>query len=457
MKNFSTVIQPIGISASDHADKWQFYWLCGLIVSFAYELPLAFLTPYDRTNPRLFDVFVVVGLLTILPKLLKHRTNVTKPFRVWASLVGWFCFCAIVWAITVLPWEYGIHSLWRAAKYIEGLLAIYMATQIPLDARRKHILHGVLVFGGVFVAVYCIPEYVRGATSVIIREDLEVNITEGTLVGPFGASYFQLAQTSALFFACAVTYFASPRLGLANILGTAIVAFLAWPALMSGSRTGLGLILITTATLAIFDKSTRKMFLIVFVVLIPITAAFVDLDRVSNFVETGATLQRFEGFELEDSDNSIAERIRVVMDFSSYMAGDLLPLIGGGFYVAPVKREGFHFAPLISGGELYDCRIDFGIHSIYLFPLEQAGVIGLVLFLKFIIEILRSLWKSRSQDEPANLPLSNALFAYFVATLIVGVGGHNFWQGFDSGNFNTLLITLLLIAITPSREALHRE
>lgn len=117
--------QPRQIALADISSKWQFVWLCGLILSFTFERPLAFLTPYDRTNPRLFDVFVILGILTILP-VLRPSGEFLKAFRIWRGLVAWFCFCAIVWAATVLPWEFGIHSLWRASKYLEGLLAVYM-------------------------------------------------------------------------------------------------------------------------------------------------------------------------------------------------------------------------------------------------------------------------------------------------------------------------------------------
>ncbi len=233
------------------ASQWPFYWLCGLVLSFAYERPLVYLTPYDRTNPRLFDVMVVLGILTVLPTL-RYRVRLPKAYRIWAFLVGWFCFCAILSAI-YLPPTYGKFSLFFAFKYLVGLLVVYMALRIPLSADQKRILHGMMVLGGVFVALYCIPQYIAGTGVVVVKEDLEVQAGEGVLAGPFGASYFELAQYSSLSFACALTFFMTARSELMRLAGPIVAAFIGWPLLFSGARTGLALGVISVVVLFIYD------------------------------------------------------------------------------------------------------------------------------------------------------------------------------------------------------------
>ena len=47
------------------ASRWQFIWLCGLILSFCYELPLAQLTTMQRLNPRFFDIVFLFVLFRL--------------------------------------------------------------------------------------------------------------------------------------------------------------------------------------------------------------------------------------------------------------------------------------------------------------------------------------------------------------------------------------------------------
>jgi hypothetical protein len=419
------------------SSTWQFYWLCSLILSFAYERPLAYLTPFDRTNPRLFDLLVIIGILTVLPRL-RNRLKLPRQFKIWGLLVSWFCFCAVIWAI-IFDWQYGKFSLFAATKYIEGLLAIYMAISIPLDSRRKRILHGMLVLGGIFVAIYCLPEFFFRSSEVVVREGLVVNYGEGVLVGPYGASYFQLAQSSSLFFAFALTFFLSTYNKILRYSGPLIVTFVAWPLVFSGARTGLALMLISTAILICFEKRLRKITIFLVIVLSLVFLAF-DTSSISKGIEAGNTIQRLQNNE--GGKDSIETRMSQIFSFpwSSYQEGNLLPLIGGGFYVVPASFL----------GSSYYYRIDYGIHSIYLFPLEQAGILGLVLFLWFLFTSAKGLFAKIKERHSTDLNFANSFFAYFIASLVVGIGGHNFWQGFASGNFNTCFMICLLIALIPS-------
>lgn len=169
-------------SFSLRAKRWEFLWLCGLILSFAYELPIWYPTSYDRVNPRLFDLMFFVGVLTVLPKL-PRGVRVPRLFRIWASIVAVFCFCALVWSVGILLWEYGKFSLFFAAKYVPGLIAIYIAIRIPLDARQKRIIHYMVVAGGVFVALYSIGQYGSGGTEVMISGGKTIAVDEELVYG----------------------------------------------------------------------------------------------------------------------------------------------------------------------------------------------------------------------------------------------------------------------------------
>ena len=117
------------------ANRWQFFWLCGLILSFCYELPLVELTTMYRVNPTFFDIFFVLGMLTVFPGL-QRTSELPKLLRVWTWIVVVFCVCAVVW-FPAFPWYYGKYSLFFAVKYVEGLLMMYIIARILLTARQK--------------------------------------------------------------------------------------------------------------------------------------------------------------------------------------------------------------------------------------------------------------------------------------------------------------------------------
>jgi hypothetical protein len=109
-------------------------WLLALVLSFCYERPLAELSPYDRINPRLFDLVFLVGLALLLFSRHRAPLRLSKPLRVWAALVLWFCICAVIYTIFLLPIEQGMFSLFFAGRYVQGLVVLYLAL---IDIYRK--------------------------------------------------------------------------------------------------------------------------------------------------------------------------------------------------------------------------------------------------------------------------------------------------------------------------------
>src|SRR3989339_945776 len=128
--------QPTQIDTGDEpqffATKWQFYWLCALILSFCYERPLVEFTSMDRLNPRLFDGVFFIGLLFILPSL-QYKLATPGNFKIWKIIIFIFMFCAFVW-FPFFPFYYGKYTIFIALKYLQGLIAIYIATQIPITS-----------------------------------------------------------------------------------------------------------------------------------------------------------------------------------------------------------------------------------------------------------------------------------------------------------------------------------
>jgi hypothetical protein len=423
--------------------QWHFYWLCGLILSFSYEKPLLYLTSYDRTNPRLFDVFAIIGIIVALQNR-QSGTYVPVSYQYWKTLVLWFCVCAVVWSVSsLLPFEYARFSIFFAGMYLVGFFVISCAIMIPINEEQKKILLMVSVFGGVFVAIYCTYEYLTGGTEIQILDDKSVAISEGTLVGPFGVSYFQLVQHQCLSFCMACALAAREKKAFKRLAWGAVALFISWPLFFSGSRTGLALFVVSLLVLFVLNKELRKMLTTIFIFLI-IVFAFAGNSIQDQFM-SGRTGQRLQDYS--DGGNSISSRVSMFQNFdiTSYTwSGAVVPFIGAGFYVAPIYVK-----------EVPQYRVDYGFHNIYIFAFEQSGVVGLILFLAFLRYTLKGLSTLRSSGSEIDRFFAYALTAFIIAEMVSGFFGQIFWRGFGTGNFNTYLILMLVLASIPTEK--HRS
>jgi O-antigen ligase len=147
----------------------------------------------------------------------------------------------------------------------------------------------------------------------------------------------------------------------------------------------------------------------------------------------------------EDSANSIENRLTSTSGFNldNYKWSTLLPLIGGGFYVAPV---------IVGDSEKY--RVGYGFHNTYLFVFEQGGIVAAVTFLYLLYTTIRKLNRVRKVGVSTDSAFAIAALSYILASLPVYLAGQIFWMGHDSGHFNAFLIIVMLLALRPTKVAL---
>ncbi len=418
--------------------KWQFYWLCGLIIAFAYERPLAELTSFDRVNPRLFDVVFLVGLMMGLP-FKRKVVSTPKMLIYWKWLIIWFCICAVVWSIFFLPPEYAQLSLFLAFQYLIGLVVIYWAINVPITEQQKKTLMLLAVCGGIFVSLYCIPEYLTGGTELDITEEKSFKVEKGTLLGPLGWTYFHIAQYQVLAFCLACALGAMARNNRWLIIWGAVALFISWPLFFCGSRTGIFLLAFSMLVLLVLNSKLRKMLVILSIFLL-VGFSLTGINAVQEAFISGRTGERL--LEYSEGSNSAESRLSSIIDFdiSSYTwDGFIVPFLGAGFYVAPVFD-----------GDVPRYRVDYGIHNIYLFVFEQSGALGLIFFLLFAIYTIKRLLKFRTSISEVDRLFAVALLSFFLAEMLAGNFGQIFWRGFGTGNFNTYLILMLCFACIPT-------
>ncbi|MHC4075439.1 MAG: hypothetical protein ACYSRZ_03375, partial [Planctomycetota bacterium] len=325
------------------ATRWQFLWLCGLILSFCYEIAIVQPTTLDRVNPRLFDIAFLIGVCTVLPGL-KRSNPLPRIFKTWAWLVAVFTVCALIWTIWLPVREIGF-SLFYLAKYLEGLLAIYMVARIPLTAHQKKIIHSLVIVGGIVVATYAIPEYLSGGASRVLVEkaDKEVHHQEGHLFSCLAASYFHVGWFCAMVSAMTLVFFQSAKNFVSKFVCLGLGLFISWPALFCGSRSAAGMVFMTWILLFVLGKASFKAIVIVLIMGLLIFS-FVATPKTTLYgtlLEKSSSFQRFQVIEEKGGGNTIIDRLKFFFpDLSLYRwQGWRIPFIGAAFYVAPHTYE----------------------------------------------------------------------------------------------------------------------
>jgi hypothetical protein len=427
------------------ATPWQFLWLCALVLSFCYERPLAELTAMDRVNPRFFDVVFLIGVFGILPGLTARRPLI-QPFKYWIGIVAVFCVCAAVWS-PFFPFYYGKYSIFFALKYLQGLLAVYMALQIPISTQQKKILHYMVIIGGIVVALYAVPGYQRGGGRLIFAKgEKELEYTQGAFFSSLGLNYFHVAMFSTLSSVMAIAMVNQARTTFGSLFWFGLGVFVGWPAFFCGARAGVVGCLFGWAAVWFFSKASAKGFLLATGIL---AFSFMFLFArgkapLEYLIEKSVGIKRLVTIEQQVGRGAILERLEAMSPrrLALYKwQGLRVPFIGAGFYVAPHTQE--------DGTRRY--RVGYGIHNSYLFALEQGGLAAFVLFFMFLYSCWRHLHVMiKPSQYPSDRAFAIGMYAYLAALVPVMLGGQVFWHGFGKVNYNSYTILLFMLACIPS-------
>ena len=415
-------------------------WIVLLIFSYSYDRPIFILSDIDRFNPRLFDVATIIGFIWLLSK--GPFTKALNPiYKSYLKLVLWFIICTIMGIIFYnFPQKINGYSIFFAAKYLQELFLCFLLIKYLNHHKINYDkLFKLIIFGGVFVSVYCLFEFQSMGLKIIeLTSEVTVTKTKGFIWGPFRMSYFQIANYSPIVGFITLCYSITKK-GSEKYIYMFISLFIFFPAFVCGSRAAVGLVLILLLVASLIELKFRK-FLLFFISLFLLLTIFFP-EIIFNFITNtdNVTVNRINNMGEMNSQNTILERFNHIFiwfyKIKEYAySGLFVPVFGGGFYVAPMNG-------------LY--RVGFGWHNIYLFAIEQAGVVGLFLFIKFCKKVLISLRNKRTQLKKYTNEywFVFAVRVMFISILVIGIfGSHSFWNGFSTGNFNSFRLTLIILA-----------
>ena len=402
----------------------KMFWYVLALFSFAYELPLIVISNFDKINPRLFDIVFLASLFIFGNDITKDIKN-NKIIHVWKCLLIVMTVC-VGFYMFFLPIRVSVYSIYYFFTYVEGYVVLKIMYQYRHLVTFRQV-ENIFILSGLFVALYSIPQYLSTeVTFVTLADGKTVAIPPGWIFGPYTSTYFSLAQVVPIY-----SLFALHRLlyvkGLAQkVKYVCILLFISFPALCSGSRTALFLVLTTMVIYLIITRHTS--ILVMIGVVCSASLAFIAINSDNSITtilaDKSTTISRAESMA---EFNSLDSRMDVskIFHYNEYDYKALMPFIGGGYYVSPINGN---------------YRVGYGTHNNYLFAFEQFGILGLLLFLSLLYICLKYSFRNRFDN-----PVSAICFAFILSLVIVGVAGQTFWRGFSTGNINNLILYIMAI------------
>lgn len=406
-------------------------WVWLLFFSFAYEKPILQLSSLDKANPRLFDLVIGIGLCLFFDRIKKPNNPI---LAYWALIVLWFSIVVVLHLLIYsTPWEYERFSLYFLFEYYKELLVVVLLLSVPRSDYNVETIMSAIICAGLFVSIYCFFELTLGSSEITISSGAVLKKGDGLVWGPYTGSYFEIAvflPISAGICLCKALVGSAQKRNTFLFLSIAI----SWPIFFTGSRTAIFLWAMTVL-LIIFMASRKNITAVLFLSITGVMVYVLTSNYLPQFdVSQIGTISRMQGIEEYGGSNSIYERVVSFLNFdASNYDRETIYILGSGFYISPIDN---HY------------RIGFGVHNIYLFPLEQAGIIGLLLFLLFLAKVFTTLSKSIAITRRGSVEywFCVTVAIYIASSLVIGMSGHTFWRGFSTYNINSLRILLIVSA-----------
>ena len=409
------------------AGKVAVFWCGLLLLSLSYELPLYEVTSYDRLNPRLFDVVLVLAAVFSGWRLRIKDAFVGSWLAVTLSfvLVGGLSF------LFLLPAEYRYFSLFYAIKYVEIMLFLLIISGFDWSREQIVTLLKCFVAGVAFAGAWGILQKLGILpTERYLPSGELINVSQGAILSTYGPTYFHAGIMGAMGATAALALRMENRLSW--LWFVPLFTLSVFLAVFAGSRAGLALFLFA-ACLVLFRRSLYVVLGVFVVTLVLLLPGVIDY-----LMGESITVQRIMDTEHA---NSVEGRIslgtlgQLVRLIDYHGAGIFLH--GGGFYAVPM--------PDLTGLVRY--RVGYGIHNIHLFPLEQAGILGFLACMTFWVVALSKAWRARRGSFGASG------LSLLAGIAVIGWAGQIFFLGFGTENMLAAQLGVIYLLIAAGQLA----
>lgn len=420
-----------------------------LIASCCYELPLFGLLGFYRADPRLFDFACLFALLVTAGDL--RRTSQGKAEGRWivrplAFLLGAAAFATLATVLFLIPRHLARYPIFYLGRYVQLAFAVWFVATARLSRRQTlSILY-------LFLAAALVPLLVGAlqyAGVVSPQRYLEsgeaIPVVKGRLTSVLGNHYSHYSMFSLLVIVvCFILWSSGSSWAIWRHLLILVSGALAVAGIfISGSRAGpygLVLFVMVVALRSPFTQNWTKYFAISGLVVV---TSFLLVDNVIAPEATArfkhSVRELLPGSEQRSrrrQQTMVAERsmtgIRGIASHLDYH-GPIMLLYGTGFYASNARGI---------------IRKGYGIHSVPFFPLEQMGLPGFLAAIYLFVALLRRAHRfARHGRARFHTCAGDAMFAWWIVILCVGLGGQVFWvfQGFANFSCLQLCLTALLL------------
>ncbi len=417
-----TALQDAAAPVAKPAGKAAVFWCGLLLLSLSYELPLYELTSYDRLNPRLFDVVLVLAAL-----FSGWRLRIKDAFvGSWLAVTLSFVLIGGLSFLFLLPDDYRYFSLFYAIKYVEIMLFLLIISGFDWSREQIATLIKCFVAGVAFAGAWGILQKIGILPSERYLPSGElINVSQGAILSTYGPTYFHAGIMGAMGATAALALRMENRLGW--LWFVPLFALSVFLAVFAGSRAGLALFLFA-ASLLLFRKSlyvVLGVFVVTLVLLLPGVIDYVIGESVT--VQRIMDTEHANSVEGRISLGTLGQLARLI----DYHGAGIF-LYGGGFYAVPM--------PDLTGLVRY--RVGYGIHNIHLFPLEQAGIMGFLACVTFWVVSLTKAWRARRGG------LGASGLSLLVGIVLIGWAGQIFFLGFGTENMLAAQLGVIYLMIT---------
>ncbi len=427
-------LPPVQREASESGlSRFEFRLLAFVILSFSYEIPLVYITSMYKANPYLFDVSSISLILYWVFRgrfrgwTLSMKNSMVAP---WVAIVATFTWATVVSGVW-LPLDKFQFSVWYLGTYFQGLLVLLIFLAAPITEHDKRKLMWVVLLGGTwcsFVAILQVFGIV--GTARTIPKGWEIAIEGNGIVSTLGPAYFHAGFFSVITTLVGVALFGASR-GAARWLAAALAVMCAVPATVAGTRAAFLALVIGVGVVVFNSREYRKSIgMWIFALLFVVTVNLFYAGSLTKY----RTSEKFGPGQYQEEATSRIQGIfpQIWMELKEH---PVMVLAGGGFYVVPI-------------GDRW--RVGYGIHNLFLLPLEQGGIGALLASFWFWWRLGTCLGRRRPNptESALDVHMRGALFGYFVALMVVGWAGGHFWMKAGTEHLNSYLILMLGFALT---------
>lgn len=408
--------------------------LAGLITSYFYVLPLGrYAIAGIDADYRLYDFVFLFFLITVglnyLPQLRRLSRDRSSFF---AAIV---VFLWLVWMSLSLTLFLGggdslLPAIIRAFRFSAYFLAAGFVVVLVDNPRRYRFLLTVIYLNIVVQALLAFAQGIGMLSS--FWPDYWLQQYGVWPVGTLSPHHLHVGIVMLLGVALTLVFIQQPLPLLWRVVLMGMLGVMCAVIIMAGIRTALlGLAGLVAADL--ISHRGRSLGYLVVAVLVLAVMYWISGATVQSSVESTLNQVLVDRYKQSGLEGITRDRVTVYSNFpDAIRAYPWMLLVGTGFQ---------NSTAFIGSA---------GAHNNYLHVLFELGLIGFIIYMTFLIRILRNLSAvARKMDKTLEKEIARGMWSAFVAIMVTMLANETLWAQYSQFTLTGQIMTLMALAISP--------